>query len=182
MLGARLDGETILVHERRWESEEAFLRSAARAGRLLAPCCGAPLVLRWGQRKIRHFAHPPQVSCPYDRWSEPESAEHAAGKVLLYDWCRRHLGARLRLLALEHPLPETLQRPDVYLELDDGSRNALEYQRSAISPGEWTERHAGYAGLGIHDIWVLGRTAWRTHSPQQSSRPGGAPGSRTCTS
>ncbi|HEY3365767.1 MAG TPA: competence protein CoiA family protein [Symbiobacteriaceae bacterium] len=156
MLSARLDGETILLHEPRWDDQEDFLRTAARAKRVLAPCCGAPLVLRWGLRKVRHFAHPPKAGCLYERWAESESPEHMAGKIRLYDWCRQAFGDRIRTLALEYPIRETLQRPDVYLELDDGTRYALEYQRSAISPGEWTERHAAYRGLGINDIWVLG--------------------------
>lgn len=174
MLCARLDGETILIHERKWETQAEFLRKASRAGRLLAPCCEAPLVLRWGVRKVRHFAHPPRVECPYDRWSEVESPEHVAGKIRLYDWCQEHFGARLRLLALEHPLPETLQRPDVYFELDDGSRYALEYQRSVITPGEWAERHAAYAQQGVHDIWVLGenRLADALPTPDQQARWG----------
>lgn len=172
MLSARLDGQTILVHEPRWESQEEPLRIASRDGRLVAPCCGARLILKWGRRKVRHFAHAPRTDCPYSRWSEPESPEHMAGKALLYDWCRRVFGQTARLLALEHPLPETLQRPDVYLELPDGTRYALEYQRSAISPNEWAERHAGYQRLGIHDIWLFGenRLADALPSEEQQAR------------
>ncbi|MDB4896702.1 MAG: Competence protein CoiA-like family protein, partial [Firmicutes bacterium] len=156
MLTARLDGMIIRVNEREWEDQEAFLRQAIKEKRVFAPCCEAALILRWGKRRIRHFAHPPRVSCPFERWGEPESPEHVAGKVLLYDWCRTHLAAQTQLLALEYPLRATFQRPDVYLELKDGTRFALEYQRSAISVGEWTERHEGYVSQGIHDIWIFG--------------------------
>ncbi|HYG60674.1 MAG TPA: competence protein CoiA family protein, partial [Symbiobacteriaceae bacterium] len=156
LLSARLDGETIIVCEHQWDEQEASLRAAAREKRLHAPCCGAPLVLKWGQRKVRHFAHPRRVHCPYDRWAEPESPEHMLGKVRLYEWCRRAFGTQVRILALEYPLSQTLQRPDVYLELHDGTRYAIEYQRTAITPGEWAERHEGYRGQSIHDIWVLG--------------------------
>lgn len=172
MLSGRLDGETMLVHEPRWEGQEQFLRESSRAGRLTAPCCGARLILRWGLRKARHFAHAPRARCPYDRWSEPESAEHLAGKIMLYGWCRDRLAGQLRTLALEHPLPESLQRPDLYLELTDGTRYAIEYQRSAIGPGEWQERHDSYARQGIFDIWILGenRLTAALPTPEQQER------------
>ncbi|HWI66418.1 MAG TPA: competence protein CoiA family protein, partial [Symbiobacteriaceae bacterium] len=170
MLSARLQDQTVLIFEKHWETQEQVLRAAAKERRLTAPCCGAPVVVKWGLRKVRHFAHLPGKECPYDRWSEPESAEHAAGKVLLYEWCRRKFGGRLRLLALEHPLPETLQRPDVYFELDDGSRYALEYQRSPISPGEWRERHEAYERLGIHALWILGENRLADALPTEAQQ------------
>lgn len=170
MLSARLDGELILLHERRWEGQESLLRAASREGRLLAPCCGARLILKWGQRKVRHLAHPPRAECAYDRWSEPESPEHLAGKILLYEWCRRVYGSTARLIALEYPLAATQQRPDLYMELADGTRYALEYQRSAISPGEWAERHAAYEGEGIHDIWILGENRLADALPSEAQQ------------
>ncbi len=156
MLSAKLHGETILLHQRQWDDQESALRASSKEGHLIAPCCGARLILKWGRQKVRHFAHAPKTDCPYERWTEPESPEHLAGKALLYDWCQRTFGATARLIALEHPLPQTFQRPDLYIELADGTRYAFEYQRSAISPGEWEERHEGYRRLGIHDIWLFG--------------------------
>lgn len=172
MLSASLDGRGILLHESEWDGQESALRAASREGRVLATCCGAPLVLKWGLRKIRHFAHPAGTHCPFERWTEPESPEHVAGKRLLFDWCRRHFAGRARVLALEYPIEETCQRPDIYLELADGRRLALEYQRSAISPGEWQDRHKGYQSLGIADIWILGenRLAQALPSPDQQER------------
>jgi len=156
VLTARLDGSPVFLHESRWDDQEQMLRLAAREGRLVAPCCGARLVLKWGRLKVRHLAHAPRTDCPYERWSEPESPEHVAGKVQLFEWCRRVFGAAANLIAMEHPLAETLQRPDVYLELADGTRYALEYQRSPINLEDWEQRHQGYQQLGIHDIWVFG--------------------------
>jgi competence CoiA-like predicted nuclease len=170
MLCGRLDGEVLLLHEARWDDQEEALRAAAREKRVLAPCCGAPLVVKWGLRVARHFAHPPRHHCPFDRWHEPESAEHVAGKALLYEWCRRQFSGRIRVLQMEFPLKETLQRPDLYLELDDGSRYALEYQRSAISLVEWTARHKAYAGLGIQDIWIMGENRLQEALPSAAQQ------------
>ena len=166
ILSGLLDGQRILFYDANWDDQEKVLRGASREGRLLAPCCGAPVVLRWGQRKARHLAHPPRVRCPYGQWAESESQEHIAGKILLYDWCKRKFGCRIRTLALEYPLRETLQRPDIYLELEDGVRFALEYQRSAITPAEWAARHERYMSLGIHDIWVLGENRLEAARPK----------------
>ncbi len=170
MLSAVLDGQPILLHEATWDSQEESLREAARSGRLITPCCRRPVVLRWGLRRVRHFAHQPRIHCPYQRWSEPESAEHIAGKLLLYDWVRRSLGEQVDLLALEHPLPETLQRPDVFVRLKDGSCFALEYQRSRISLKEWTERHEAYGGLGVTDVWILGENLLDGAQPSEEQQ------------
>jgi len=156
VLSAKRNGETILLHQPQWNDQESALRAFSKEGHLIAPCCGARLILKWGRQKVRHFAHAPKTNCPYERWTEPESPEHLAGKALLFDWCQRVFATTARLIALEHPLPETLQRPDVYVELADGTRYALEYQRSVLSPGEWEERHEGYRRLGIEDIWIFG--------------------------
>lgn len=165
MLSALLDGRPLLLHEPQWDETEAALRTASREGRLLAPCCQKPLVLRWGIRVSRHFAHYPRARCPFQRWSEPESPEHVAGKVRLYEWCRHHFG-REALVALEHPLREIAQRPDIYVQTADGRRFALEYQRSAISLKEWTERHAGYQSLSVTDIWILGENRLAEAQPE----------------
>lgn len=165
MLSALLDGRPMLLHEPSWDEAEAALRTASREGRLLAPCCQKQLVLRWGLRVARHFAHYPRARCPFQRWSEPESPEHVAGKVRLYEWCRGHF-ERDALVALEHPLQEIAQRPDIYVQTADGRRFALEYQRSAISLKEWTERHAGYQSLGVTDIWILGENRLAEAQPE----------------
>lgn len=169
---ARLDGETVLLHRPEWDQQEEALRQAARERRLVAPCCGKPVTVRWGMRKVRHFAHLPRARCPYERWSEPESAEHIAGKLLLYEWCQRHFGERLVRLELEFPLRETQQRPDIYLELSDGARMVIEYQRSPISLKEWTERHEGYRSLGLDDHWILGENRLQDAlpTPEQQER------------
>lgn len=177
VLTALLNEELILLADLRWDGQEAALRAASHAGRLISPCCRKPLVLKWGLRVVRHFAHHPGAQCPYERWSEPESPEHAAGKLLLYQWCRQAFPHGR--VALEHPIAQTCQRPDVLVELPDGERYAIEYQRSAISLRVWTERHEGYRSLGITDIWVMGENRLHDALPagqQQRRWEGSEPG------
>lgn len=49
MLSARPDGEPILLHGPAWNGRQSEPRSACR---VLAPCCAAPPVLKWGVRKV----------------------------------------------------------------------------------------------------------------------------------
>lgn len=178
VLTAELDGERILITDPAWAGRAAELRAAAAAGRLRAPCCGERLAVKWGARKTPHFAHWPRSLCPYQRWAEPESAEHAGGKLRLWHFCRAYFAGRLSRCELEYPLPETGQRPDVFVELADGTRLALEYQRAEMPQADWEERHQRYAAAGIADVWVLGenRLAAAVPPPETAARwTGGEP-------
>lgn len=120
---------------------------------LTCPGCGSVLVLHAGSIRAAHFAHLPGAVCLMPQ-TEPETPEHRAGKLCLYEW----LTAKLpdAAVELEAHIPETNQRADVLLRLPDQGRIALEYQCANLSAREWRRRHKAYREAGIRDLWLLG--------------------------
>jgi hypothetical protein len=129
------------------------LRVLSDARLLRCPGCGAPLTLKAGPVRIHHFAHAGATLCAA---SEPETESHRAGKLLLY----RHFRVGALAAEVEHHLPATDQRVDVYIEQPD-ARYALEFQQANNAAAEWVERHARYTGQGLVDIWFLGQSRYQ---------------------
>ncbi len=133
------------------------LRALSDGRELTCPGCGASVVLHAGSLLADHFAHLPGAICTLPA-TEPETAEHRAGKLLLASWLRSALpGAEV---LVEAHLPETDQRADVLAVAHDpegaAHRIALEFQCANLSAREWRRRRSLYASAGIEDLWILG--------------------------
>lgn len=110
------------------------------------PGCGAAMILKAGDVKIPHFAHRSLVGC--DRSSEPETPLHIKGKLLLHQF----FSEKNQHPELEKYLPSIKQRADVLV----GSRYAIEFQCSAISPADIAARTEGYALAALKAVWIRG--------------------------
>jgi hypothetical protein len=122
---------------------------------LRCPHCNSLLTLKAGPVRLHHFAHVSLANCDaFDH--EPESDSHRQGKLLLYQTFRRNAAQA----SLEQHLPMTDQRADVFMQLPDGNRYALEFQQANNSVARWTERHRLYQSVGVHDIWFLGQVRY----------------------
>lgn len=58
------------------------LRRWCREDRIVCPWCDAPVLIRAGEIKARHFAHKKLAECPYAN----EDAEKLRGRQILYEW------------------------------------------------------------------------------------------------
>lgn len=134
------------------EYKDKDLRKWSNKGILKCPICKDKMVYRNGNYKIAHFSH--EYACGEEGsliYSHPETKEHITGKLALYNWLKTQ---NVENLKLEHWIPETKQRPDIYFELD-GVRYVIEYQCSPIAT-QYDERRSLYELAGIKDIWILG--------------------------
>jgi hypothetical protein len=129
-----------------------LLRDLSDSHLLRCPQCGTELLLKAGPVRLHHFAHVSLETCStLDH--EPESESHRQGKLLLYT----HFKQEATSGTIEQYLPATEQRADVYMQMPDGLRYALEFQQANNSVERWSERHRLYRSSGIADIWFLGQ-------------------------
>ena len=144
------------------------LRNLSDSHQLRCPQCMGFLTLKAGPVRIHHFAHTNLADCSaLDH--EPESDSHRQGKLLLF----QHFRQGAALATLEQYLSQTDQRADVFIQMPDGSRYALEFQQANNSVGRWGERHALYRSIGLFDVWFLGQIRYqeRTGEPLHPISP-----------
>ncbi len=132
------------------------LRVLSDDHRLRCPNCGVALTLKAGPVRIHHFAHTSLSQCAAAD-HEPETDSHRQGKLLLY----RTFRPGAAVAALEQHLPATDQRADVWMEMPDGQRYALEFQQANNSVSRWNERHTLYRSAGVADLWFLGQVRYQ---------------------
>ena len=154
-----------------WD-DDAELRTLSDLRALTCPGCGAPVVLHAGRVRARHFAHLPGAVCRMPQ-SEPETAEHRAGKLLLACWLRESL-PKAEIL-IEAFIEATNQRADVLAVLpacgrEKERRFALEFQCANLSAREWRRRHALYRGAGYEDLWILGGSRFKIEGKREEGR------------
>lgn len=126
------------------------LKEWSRKGILKCPICNGDYEYCHGEIVAQYFRHVGKECDGY--YYEQETDEHRQGKVLLYNWIKQQPG--VSNCKLEHWIPETKQRPDIYFEFN-GSRFVIEYQCSPIA-SEFLLRRELYKLAGISDIWILG--------------------------
>ena len=156
-----------------WD-DDAELRALSDARALTCPGCGAAVVLHAGRVRARHFAHLPGAICRMPQ-SEPETAEHRAGKLLLADWLRHALPEAEILI--EAFLEATNQRADVLAILPGRGREkqrrfAFEFQCANLSARDWRRRHALYRGAGYEDLWILGGSRFKMEGNREEREQG----------
>jgi competence CoiA-like predicted nuclease len=112
------------------------------------------LNVRSGTR-IQHFYHISNEKCT-NIYSEPETIEHQKGKLLIYNFLKKHFSNSQ--VHIEYKIEETNQRSDVILIHENGERWAFEFQCSSIKYDILVERHRLYINAGVKDFWILNDT------------------------
>lgn len=131
-----------------------LLRTQSNEGNLYCPDCQTSVTLVAGERRVHHFRHHANVECTYD--SEPETEEHAMGKINIYKWLKKKYPEAK--VELEYRILETNQRADVIAIFPDGEKWAFEMQCSPISGEKWQKRNNLYKQAGVKDFWFMGKS------------------------
>ncbi len=128
----------------------------------LCPACGSDVILRQGTIKIHHFAHKPPVTCSYGKG---ETEEHRRAKKGIAETLRKQGVANVEL---EKRIGNSIA--DVYCEMADGKKVAIEVQISKLTMREIADRTWAYQVQGVFVLWLV---PWnpnlneRKYSPKQ---------------
>lgn len=143
------------------DHSEIDLRLWSNKGILKCPICGEKLIYKNGLVRIPHFAHEKDSECKYT-FFENETKEHYLSKIFMYKKLK-NISSILNL-KLEHYIPETKQRPDLYFEFQ-GLKYVIECQCSPITLREIKERKDLYKLNNIIDIWIFGTEKFKDNKP-----------------
>ncbi|NMH71875.1 hypothetical protein HF078_02190 [Bacillus sp. RO2] len=145
-----------------WKNREDVER-LTKGELFFCPACHRTLQLKLGQVRKVHFAHM-NDSC--NASSESETLYHLEGKAKLYE----SLLHSHNTPTLEHYIPSTNQRADVYLETEN-RKYAFEFQCSTISKSEFNLRTKLYESSHIKPVWILGKEKLGNIQPQMKFSP-----------
>lgn len=109
------------------------------------PDCGNAVLLKAGYVKVPHFAHKSLSVCGS---SEPESALHLKGKILLHHF----FSEKNIAVEIEKYLPAIRQRADLFVD----SSTAIEFQCSSIAASEVSRRSSAYRSQDLQFTWISG--------------------------
>lgn len=121
--------------------------------------CGDPVTLKRGVVRIAHFAHAAGHACEF---TSGETEEHRRAKLGIFQGLLAD--PRASNVQLEHYL-ETC-RPDVYFERE-GTRVAIEVQRSDITIETVQKRTKRYSDMGMAVLWVFVTRRQNLHAWQK---------------
>ncbi|MGD6872314.1 competence protein CoiA [Sutcliffiella horikoshii] len=156
----RKDGSFISLLD--WKTRED-VEHLTKGEQFFCPACHRTLQLKHGQVRKVHFAHM-NDSC--NASSESETNYHLEGKAKLYE-SLLHSNDKT---TLEHYIPSTNQRADVYTE-SGNQKYAFEFQCSTIPKSEFSKRTQLYESSRIKPIWILGKEKLGNIQPQMKFSP-----------
>ena len=120
---------------------KTYIDNTKRSENYYCPCCGSEMVLRMGDIRIHHFAHPSDSFCK-DTWHYDMSEWH-------YDWQNRFPKEYQEIVKEKDGQKH---RADVLLEKE---KVVFEFQHSPLSPDEFKDRNDFYNSLGYKVIWIF---------------------------
>lgn len=157
ILTCNLNGNCINCADGRYTKDQ--FKSWSSKNILRCPVCNGAYEYCHGRVAAPYFRHKDKTMCA-EIYSEPETEEHKAGKVILYEWAlKQH---NLTNVVLEGWIQGTRQRPDLMFQYN-GTQYVIEFQCSPIC-SEFYERHELYQAGGIIDIWITGTSRYNFHS------------------
>lgn len=145
-----------------WKTRED-VEHLTKGEQFFCPACHKTLQLKHGQVRKVHFAH---LNDSCNASSESETTYHLEGKAKLYE-SLLHSNDKT---TLEHYIPSTNQRADVYMEAEN-RKYAFEFQCSTISKSEFSKRTQLYERANIKPVWILGKEKLGNIQPQMKFSP-----------
>ncbi|WP_064199083.1 competence protein CoiA [Brevibacillus brevis] len=157
------DNQIINLKSKYWKDQRIELKKIGKEDGFVCQSCLKRVVLAWAaEPKTKpHFRHNPKnIDCDQN----DESAEHAKGKELLFEYFQQRYSDVAEEVDIEHFIPQTGQIADVYVRFKNGQEWAIEYQRSNISLDTLKRRRELYKNAGIKDIWIVGENLAKIQS------------------
>ncbi|WP_078391742.1 competence protein CoiA [Shouchella patagoniensis] len=155
LLQALTSGDKMVsILERR---DKTYWRELRKTESFFCPLCKMRVEMRLGSKRRWHFAHTRRSNCASG--IKGESSVHLQGKEDLYLFAKKELKVKL-----EHYLPHSKQRPDIFLE--SPPHTALEFQCATISVSSIYKRNHLYLKQGITPFWILGANRLRRQGAQ----------------
>ncbi|MED1745760.1 competence protein CoiA [Brevibacillus borstelensis] len=149
------DNTIVNLKSKYWKDKRESLKQINRSQGFVCQSCLKKVVLAWSAnpKTAPHFRHNPKnIECDQN----DESAEHAKGKELLYEYFAEKYKDIATEIDIEHQIPQTGQIADVYIKFKNGQEWAIEYQRSNMSLDTLIRRRELYRKANIKDIWIVG--------------------------
>jgi competence CoiA-like predicted nuclease len=135
------------------QSERTHGADAIRQEKYHCQQCGQQVMAKKGNIMIHHFAHyPGSPSCV---WWEPETPLHLLMKQESIALLKRDNNTVLAELEYKLNLNGNILFPDVYLELRDGKKIAIECQVSKKPLSDFIEKTEQYSGSNIYTLWIF---------------------------
>lgn len=158
-------GHEIVILDREWVAQVAYLRSLDRKDALVCPGCQQPVRVRAGRVRRWHFAHKHLGNCPYDRAS-PMLLDMRA---VLYTWLQGQFGEGSVSIEMQLDLA-VFQRPvDCWVETE-GLVFPYWLVDRRMPPDERHNLAAGFEQLGLVPHYVFASDMLRPDSFQPRSR------------
>lgn len=144
-------------------TDEEWAALKRRRTELTLPCCGERCYARTSPLGLRHFSHWPDSAC---KWSAPESDDHRALKLAVFEACRA-AGYRATIEAVG---PSRDWRADVLVDRGPSKDQvAFELQLSPQDIHVTQERQARYGKDCVRACWLFAR--WPTDHPAPPPGP-----------
>jgi len=123
------------------DNKKVHIDNTIRSEDYFCPCCGSKMVLRMGDIRIHHFAHPSDSICR-DTWHYDMTEWH-------YEWQNRFPKEYQEIVKTKDGQKH---RADVLIESE---KVVFEFQHSPLSPDEFEDRNSFYNSLGYKVIWIF---------------------------
>lgn len=142
------------------EGERVTGNEASKEERYFCQQCNQQVIVKKGEIKTPHFAHYPDSSpCV---WWEPETEEHLLMKQEIMELLKRDNDVVLAEFEHKLNLNSNILFPDVYLELANGKRIAIECQVSNKPFDMFLQKTELYSENNIYTLWIFPLTNFLT--------------------
>lgn len=149
MLTALLEGKKILATDPAWDDHKEELRKLCK-NKAVCPICKEPVLCRFGDRNIHHFAHSRLSDCPGNHDTE----EHMKGKAFLYTFFKKRYEKKADI-EVECTLPGMSTPSDIVVHFNNGDPWAIEYFCDNMKESDLRKKNRYYKDNNILVNWLI---------------------------
>lgn len=143
MLTALFRGKKIISNDNLWINKRDEINEIA-----VCPQCKEPIICKFGEVKIHHFAHSHKANCP----GSNDTLEHMKGNDLLYKYLKNYFGDAA-IIDIEHCMENGIVS-DFYIEQDN--RNLIiEFYSGHLKKKDLKKKLLYYQSKAIQTIWLI---------------------------
>lgn len=155
MLAALMNGSKILASDPAWDDRKEEYRAICNEN-AVCPICNEPIICKFGEINVHHFAHRHNSNCVGDH----DTAEHMAGKMMLYSFFQSRFEHEA-IIDIEHYFPEIKMTCDFLIMFEDGKQWAVEFHCGINKRKELKTKIAYYREQNIKVTWLLSKELYK---------------------